>query len=134
MPQEQYHLLAVQKNIKFLNRSEEKVFISKDFPEWSTVVMFYVCVHIIEAALDPHTHCESHQDRWTALLADKARFNLDFRTKYEDLYQLSRRARYLTKKGYSISIPDLEDADGSYQFILTYAKTSFGFTINPNDK
>lgn len=133
MATEGQHLSAVQKNIRFLNRSEEHVAISRDFPEWSTVIRFYVCVHIIEAALTPD-HCESHEERRKALLTDKGKFNLDFRNRYNDLYQHSRRARYLNRQGYSISIDDLADADAAYLFIISHANTEWDFKINKDDK
>jgi hypothetical protein len=94
------HLAASRHNNSF---SRENVFMTGQYEDWKIIVLFYEAVHIIESYLatlgeDSGDHKERrdnimHYDNLRTIAAE-----------YDDLYKLSRTARYDCEPIYKVKV------------------------------
>lgn len=101
MPDQGAHLSLAKKNLNFLNQCElEPVKISADHPEWAITVKFYASLHMLEAILAPYNiHFYSHDKRNAKIFQLTTIFDTQFCNRYNDLYTLSKKARYMESSG-----------------------------------
>lgn len=87
MASKEKHIQKYNKNKQVFN--SELFNIENNF-DWKVTIIFYAAVHLIEGSIDGKTKCTSHKDRYDIV-------NRSFRKiidDYENLYKLSKKARY----------------------------------------
>ena len=129
MPSQAEHLRKARQNRVFFEACEqnEEIKISAKHCEWSIIVRFYECLHIVEAiAATKEIHFPKHEVRNAQIRMWKTLFDSEFANRYVDLYNLSWRARYSEKK---IMHGDVADCDAAYTYIRNFAHTKHGLTI-----
>lgn len=93
MPVLHQHLARAEKNERFYQTISSSRPLSEQFPEWEVVVLFYSALHYVDAFLATlNLHPQDHGVRnwWTATSVEIRPIYFH----YQNLYRLSRRARY----------------------------------------
>jgi len=130
MPDLASHTNQAKRNCDFLGQCKSKQDIRTSFPEWYITIQFYACLHIVEAIFAiTDEHYDKHTTRNQLLWFRKKEFDTDFAAKYNDLFNLSHRARYLNDRKKQISPGDLQSCDDHFSYIIGYAKLKHKISI-----
>ncbi len=116
MPTIQAHQQQADRNRAFLDEMPE------GYPEWVVTALFYSGLHLLEACLAQQgTHSANHAERASNLRRLRSAPSFQQRRlfdKYQDLYELSRQARYDCVQ---VDPQDLADARASLEDIAQWA-------------
>jgi hypothetical protein len=124
MPSFSEHLNQAKRNKEFLG--EIPADVKTRYPEWVIIVHFYTAVHYIEAILDKlhNAHSKDHQDRFKLIMRFSS-FTKDFQLNYDELYNFSIIARYLSKGTQTITTTEARQAEASFKFIENFTRRFF---------
>lgn len=104
MPALQHHIAQAVRNEEFVNTISG---LQTRFAEWEITAMFYSGLHYVDAFLATHGyHPSNHQERRRFV-----RQLTNLRAEYENLYDLSIKARYTTAKFTSQDVERLKAGD-----------------------
>lgn len=130
MPSGEFHKQQAGRNSVFLSEIVDKLKARDNYPEWCVTVQFYTALHVVEAIFaKDNIHHTNHTPRNDAVYAHPSLFDKSFAGHYNNLYNACYKARYLNKKGDSISILELPDCDKSMDYIKNFAKEKHKISI-----
>ena len=130
MPQKDSHVNQAIRNLKFIDAGAQCYDIVGEYCEWYMTVKFYTALHLIDAVLAINQfHPSDHKARNTGIFKLKTMFSLNCANRYHELYNFSKKARYLQGNAINSLKQDLNDFEIAFEEIKNEIEEKHGIKI-----
>lgn len=121
MAEQAIHLKQAVQNLLFLAECKRHFDAPLKYPDWYVTVRFYACLHLVEVIVASlPLHFGSHNDRNEGIYKLTTLFDKDFCNHFNDLFNLSFKARYLM--GGKVNAKDVSQCDRSFDYVMDFAE------------